>query len=415
MSQTHSKPGPKQRRTLTRHLDGGHVEVGHIELFFDLVYVFAVTQLSHFVLKHPDLFGVLGATVLFLIIWWVWVWMTWATNWLDTDRGPVRLVIFAVMLAGLVMSASIPHAFGEAGLVFVAAVAGTQIGRTLFLAWAVRERPETSRNLIRAPNWMIAAWPRWAAGALPAPKPRLVLWAAAVMMNLTSPLCRFWVPGLGASKTTDFSVSGAHMAERCALFIIIALGEGIIVTGATFAEMKWDGPTIAAFLTAFTGTVAMWWIYFDRGARQGAKHIEHHEDSGRVARDAYTYLHIPIVADRADDDAGDELLLAHPVGHTTPLFVFGAVGGSALFLAGCGAFKRVTGSTPWFPVSHWAGLGLLAAIALWALLGHPGPLAVGVATVAALIGVAVWEWRSFHGGWTDRPPPQVQPKGKITS
>ena len=396
--------------SLLRHTHGGHAAVGYAELFFDLVYVFAVTQLSHFILKHPDVNGVLAGAVLFLTVWWAWVWMTWSTNWLDPERGIVRLLIFLVMLAGLVMGAAIPKAFGAAGFVFVVAAVGTQIVRTAFVAWAVRENRANSRNLTRATLWMVASLPLWIAGALSGPEARMAFWAVAVGMNLLAPFAGFWVPVLGASRTTDFGVSGGHMAERCALFIIIALGEGIIVTGATFADLEWTGTVVAAFVTAFTGTVAMWWIYFDRGARRGSEHIEHHQDSGRIARDAYTYLHIPIVAGIVATAVGDEMLLAHPLGHVEPLFVFGAVGGPAQFLAGVGAFKWRTGSTPFFPMSHLFGLGMLALIALWALFGHPSPLAVGIAVVVALIVVAVWEWRSFHGGWSDKPVPKRRAK-----
>ena len=153
---------------------------------------------------------------------------------------------------------------------------------------------------------------------------------------------------------------------------------------------------------AFLGSVAMWWIYFDRGAERGADHIEHEDDTGRIARGTYTYLHLPIVAGIVVAAVADEMLLAHPDGHLTPVFIATALGGPALFLAGCMVFKRTFAG--FHPLSHMIGLGLFAVAALWAVFLHPSPFALASAGVLILLGVAIWEWRSFHGGWT-RPRP----------
>lgn len=385
---------------------GGHATVGYAELFFDLVYVFAVTQMSHYLLAHHDFINVLQGTVLFLAVWWAWIFMTWATNWLDPERGPVRAMIFLVMLASLVMGAALPKAFAGAGLAFALAYLAMQIGRTSWLVWIMRkEQPVLSRNLLRATIWFVISAPFWIWGALSGPTTQLVLWAIAIGLNFLAPAILFWLPGMGASRTTDFGVSGHHMAERCALLIIIALGEGVLLTGATFAEHEWGGEAVAAFITAFAGSVAMWWVYFDLGSRRGAHHIEHNDDSGRVARDAFTYGHIPIVAGIIIAAVADELVLAHPSGHVEPLFLWTAVGGPATFLAGCMIFKKMTSGRPWFPFSHLVGLGLFALLAVWGLYGHPTPLTLMIGTVIVLAIVAIWEWGSFNGGWIERGVP----------
>lgn len=384
----------------------GHATVGYAELFFDLVYVFAVTQLSHYLLAHHDLAGVLQTLVMFFAVWWAWNYMTWATNCVDPDHPGVRMMIFLVMLASLAMSASLPKAFEEGGMIFALAYLAMQIGRTTWLVWVFRkERPETSRNLMRATLWFIASAPLWIGGALAEPDTRLVLWGIAIGLNYLGPAVLFWVPGIGRSSTTDFGVSGHHMAERCALFLILSLGEGILLTGATFSEMRWDEPTVTAFLTAFAGSVAMWWIYFDLGSRRGAHHIEHHRDSGRVARDAYTYAHVPIVAGIIVAAVADEMMLAHPTGHVEPLFFWTAVGGPALFLAGTMVFKKMTSGRPWWPFSHLVGLGLFALVGLWGWFAHPQPVHLAIASFAVLVVVAIWEWVSFHGGWQARGVP----------
>ena len=107
--------------SLLRNHGGGHAAVSYLELFFDLVYVFAITQLSHFLLEHLTLMGALQTALLFLAVWWAWMYTTWATNLIDPERGPVRFVIAAVMLGSLVMSSALPHAFGAGGLIFALA------------------------------------------------------------------------------------------------------------------------------------------------------------------------------------------------------------------------------------------------------------------------------------------------------
>ena len=139
-----------RRDALVRDVDAGHVAVDFVELFFDLVYVFAITQLSHFLIAHLSWLGLVQTLVLFLAVWWAWVYTTWATNWLDPGRVVVRLMIFGVMLASLAMSASLPDAFGSRGTSFALAYVAIQVGRTLFLTWVMwRARPRLGLTLLR--------------------------------------------------------------------------------------------------------------------------------------------------------------------------------------------------------------------------------------------------------------------------
>jgi low temperature requirement protein LtrA len=125
--------------SLLRARDGhGHARVAFVELFFDLVFVFGITQLSHHLLAHLNVSGLMQTTLLFMAIWWVWIYTTWVTNWLDPERTSVRLLLFALMLAGLVLSTSIPDAFGSQGLAFAGAYVFMQFGRTLFMLWALK-------------------------------------------------------------------------------------------------------------------------------------------------------------------------------------------------------------------------------------------------------------------------------------
>src|SRR3954454_1512165 len=217
-----------------------HSRVTYAELFFDLVFVYAVTQISHTLLAHFTPLGALQVTLLFLAVWWVWVYTSWITNWLNPEKTPVRLLLFGLTLGGLVLSTSIPTAFDGRGLWFAIAYAAMQVGKTVFL-WAstLPSQSLARANAIRITSWLALSAIFWIAGGLAEGPARLVLWAIALVIEYISPAVRFWIPRYGASSVADWVVEGGHMAERCAGFIIIALGESIVVTGATFAELTW--------------------------------------------------------------------------------------------------------------------------------------------------------------------------------
>ena len=348
--------------------------------------------------------GLAEAAVAFAAVWWAWIYTTWFANWLDPERLPVRIMLILVMLASMLMAVALPHAFEDAGLLFAGAYVAIQVGRTLFLTWALsRAEGESGLNMLRAGIWFVASGALWLAGALLAEgADRLAWWLAALAIEYAGPFALFYVPFLGRSSVREWTISGHHMAERCALFIIIALGEGIVVTGATFAGQDMTRDNTLAFLLAFAGSVLMWWIYFDLGAKRGAELIEHHREPGRVARNAYTYLHMPIIPTTIGVAVSDELLLAHPAGHAEKPLVAFTCGGLAIYLLGVGYFKRLANTYGRFPLSHLAGLVLLAALNVWAWLTHLPALTFGALVVAILLVIAVWEWGSFHGGWQER-------------
>src|SRR3954451_3957996 len=295
---------------------GDHVRVTYVELFFDLIFVFAVTQLSHLLLEHLSLLGAFETLLLLLAVWWAWIDTSWVTNWLDPERTPVRALVFALMFAGLLLSASIPHAFDTEALLFAISYATIQIGRSVFVMLATRKLDAPHfRNFQRISAWHVVIGALWIYGASLEGTARLAVWGGTVLFECAGPSVGFLVPGLGRSATLDWKVDGAHMAERCALFVIIALGESILVTGATAAKLPATAQTLAAFLAAFLGSVAMWWIYFNIGAERGSRTFAGSDDPGRVARNVYTYFHIPIIAGIVVCAVADEITIAHPGGH----------------------------------------------------------------------------------------------------
>ncbi|MGE5149633.1 MAG: low temperature requirement protein A, partial [Rhodospirillaceae bacterium] len=188
-----------------------------------------------------------------------------------------------------------------------------------------------------------------------------------------------------------------------------------VVTGATFTDMAWDRHTIEAFAAAFLGCVAMWAIYFNIGAERASHHIATADDPGRLGRSGYTYLHLLIVAGIIVSAVADELALAHSHGHPELKTALVTVGGPALYLLGTGLFKKLT--SPYFPLSHLVGLGLLAALGAASSLFTLLHLAAG--TTAILIAVAVWEFAhgsrsTTTGTWSLRPAPHQASKLPIS-
>ncbi len=385
---------------------GAHAAVSNLELFFDLVYAFAITQISQFVRSHLGLNGLAEAAILFFAMWWAWIYTSWATNWANPDAVPVRLMLIGAMLASLIMAAVLPHAFDGTrdALVFAGAYCTLQIGRTLFVVWAMaKDNPSGSRNLLRIACWFAGSAPLWLGGALVSARgAQFALWSLALAIEYAGPFAFFQVPGLGRSSASDWEISGSHMAERAALFVLIALGEGIVVTGTAFADRAPDMPRDLALIACFAGSVLMWWIYFDTGAERGAHHITHSQDVGRIARNAYTYAHLPIVASVVASAVADALLMAAPAAVASPALIAatgGAVGG---FLGGLALFKRFFSLRGLLPLSHVAGLVLLAGLLGACRFMTFSAIAFTAWCCAVLLVVAIWEWGSFHGGWRER-------------
>jgi low temperature requirement protein LtrA len=364
--------------------------VTFMELFFDLVYVLAVTQLSHLLVEHLDARGAAQTALLLMAVWIAWVYNAWFTNWFDPDRRPVRLVLLGVMLASLLMSASLPDAFGDRGLLFAGAYAAMQVGRTVFVVAALREEPGLRRNFQRVLSWLLAAAVLWLAGGLAHGTARGALWLAALAVDFIAPMVGFFTPGLGRSRTTDWTIAGGHFGERFPLFLILALGESILVTGSVFGELALSASTVAAFVVAFLGSVALWWVYFDRSAEDASGVIAESADPGRLGRSAYTYCHLPMVAGIIVTAVGDELVIAHPGGHASVATTTTVLLGPALFLAGHALFKRVVFGRLSVPRL----LAIVALAGLWPVGPAVSPLLLALVATLVVAAVAVSDTRT---------------------
>ena len=361
-----------------------------VELFFDLVYVFAVTQLSHQLLDHLSVAGVARAAFLLLVVWWAWIYTTWMANWFDPGSSAVRGVLTGVMLASLLMAAALPEAFGERALLFAASYVVLQVGRNAAAAMLLKRRHRLRDVFERLVVWSAASGVLWLAGAALESDQRLMLWAPALALELAAPAAGYWLPGRGRAVTTDYDIEGSHFAERCQVFIIIALGESIVVTGATASAAGLTPTVVLCLVVAFVETAALWWLYFGPTAEQARVTISDCEDPGRLARDAYTYFHLPIVAGIIATAVASNLLIASP--HAVPGGIGAAMilGGPALYLLGESLFGwRMTGE------ANAKRVAVAALLILLVPLGDQVSALVLSLVVASLLpALAVWELRA---------------------
>jgi low temperature requirement protein LtrA len=376
----------------------GAQRVTNIELFFDLVYVYAVTQLSHYLLGHSTVAGALQAGLLLAMVWLVWSYTTWVTNWLDPEQMAVRLLLVVLMLVSLAMSASLPRAFEDLGLWVGGAYAAQQVGRTIFMVIALRGHP-LQANFERILAWCLVSSALALGGGFAHGLARELLWPGAVSVDLAGGLVGFATPWLGRSRTADWTIEGGHFAERCQGFILIALGESIVIIGTTLAGVKSVTPaTVTGFVVAFATSVTLWWLYFDQSAEAAAEKIAHSDDPGRLGRSAYHLIHPVMVAGIIITAAADEKVLSDLDVAANTASAWMILGGPALFLLGHAAFKYVV----WRHVS-WPRLAGIAALALLALASRAIP---ALALAACAAGVVAAGAVTDRISWLSRPAEQ---------
>ncbi len=370
-------------------------------MYFDLVYVFAVTQISHHLLADLSWIGAVQAAFFLVAVYWAWNYTTWMANWFDPETVPVRLVLIYVMLASFLMAVAIPEGAVDLALLFAASYVALQIGRNAFVVW-VTPPGAFNENFRQILAWSILSAPLWVVGGILSGEPRWLLWVAALGLDLAAPLARYWVPRAGATPMSQWEVEGSHFAERFQLFVIIALGESIVLAGVTASGAGLRGPVVVTLGFAFLTSTALWWLYFGQIAASVARRISRSaaDESGQIGRDVYTYLHLPIIAGIVLTAVGVELVIVHPGGelHTAGALV--TLGGPALYLLGLMACAARIGRRPsWSQVA--AVVVLLAAVPLAAHLS--GLLVLIVLTVGLIALVVVDQIRPQLADSTPHP------------
>jgi len=337
-----------------------------LELFFDLVFVFAFTQVTTFFSRDPTWGGLLRGLLILAVLWWAWSSYAWLTNTFDPEEGVVRLVVLSAAAAMVVVSLAVPGAFAADGVVF--GVAYLVVRGLHLVLFTIAGRGD--RDLVRAvlrivPGALLAAILLIVAGFLHG-SAQLAVWLVALVVIYGGGL-------LGHMQ--GWRVSPAHFVERFGLVIIIALGESIVAVGVAARKLPLDAEVIVVALLGFVVAAALWWSYFDWFAYVARSRLA--EATGTVramlARDAFSYLHLPMVAGIFMFAFGLKTALLD-ANHPLPAVpAFALYGGIALYLLAHVAVRLRVGG----------GLGRgrpIAALLLLALL----PLAMNVAAVAAL-------------------------------
>ncbi|RZU75098.1 low temperature requirement protein LtrA [Micromonospora kangleipakensis] len=379
---------------------GGH-RATFLDLFLDLVFVFALFRLSQGLLEHLNWSGAFQTLLLLLAMWRVWTATAVISDRFDSRRPAIPVLVIGCMFGSMVLAAATPKAFGEHGLLFAGAYVAVQIGRSLFLVIVTRG-DKRQRLEIRELFWYGVSAVPWLAGGVVQGWPRGVLWALAVAVDYAAIRFRWPTPRLGRASAVDLSVSGEYLAERYRQFFIIALGELILTTGLAFTSDGFEADRSAAAAVAFTTTVLLWRIYIHRAGEVLDEAVAAAPDPSRVAVSAF-YAHPVMIAGIVAISVGDELIIDHPLEHTPPAWAAVILGGPALFLAGRAileyeVFGRVSRN-------RVAGILVLAAISPATILLPP--VLVAAAAALVLAAVAVSDAARARG----RPPEPPSPPG----
>jgi low temperature requirement protein LtrA len=350
-------------------------EVAPLELFFDLVYVFAIGQLSHQLLAHPTWTGAVQALVLYLAVYAAWAYTTWAVTIVPAEGPRTQRMLLVVMLVGLLMNAAIPRAFDDAGWVFVATYLLIHIGGTVWLLTTGLD-PVNQDHWRRVLVWFAAAAPFWLAGAATTGGARLTWWGAATLIELLGTWTAHPLPGRRLdSRQVPFA--GGHLLERGRLFMIIAFGEAVMTTGAALTTAPQKPMTLLTGSVALAGTVSLFWLFFSRSERV-VRHYERTEDPIRAGRTG-VYSLMASVAGIIAAAAGDERVVAHPAAHagiTTNLLLFG---GPALYI----------GAQTWHAAFLLDDLRRARLVALSALIIGCAATAAAPAYLAAVVAATI--------------------------
>jgi low temperature requirement protein LtrA len=352
------------------------VRVSIAELFFDLVFVLAVTQLSALLVHDLTAAGAARTLFLLLVAWWAWIYTTWTTNWFDADTREVRLVLLAGMLASMFGAISIPDAFGDRAWLLVAGYVGIQSLRNVFAVLHASRDDSLYLPLVRILIWSSWVSGIWVAGAFVDEDTRVALWLVALAADYAGPAVGHWAPGLGRTAPSEWELIPSHFSERIQLFVIIALGESIVAAGVTASGLEITAERMFAVTTAFAITSVLWWLYFDYHAEHVLEVLSQRKhERGRLARDL-SYIHIPLIAGIIIVAVANELVIAHPGETLHGMELATLAAGPILYLLGSLAFKmRVVQARA---VDRLAASGLIggvtllgttvSAIAIWTLV-----------------------------------------------
>ena len=343
-----------------------------LELFFDLVFVLALTQCTALIAGTPTWSGLVQALFVLAVLWWSWGGYAWLTSVVDPEEGAVRIAMFAAMAAFLVAALAVPHAFGDDALVFACAYGVVRVAHIWLFTMASRDDPGLRRSVTGLASSTAIGVTLLVAASFTDGVLQGALWAIAITFDVGVPFLFF---------AEGWKLMPSHFAERYGLIVIIALGESIVSIGVGAHEIV-DGGIIAASVLGVALAAALWWLYFDVIVWLGERRLSEAtpgKQQNELARDSYSLIHFPLVAGIVLAAFGLNKTLVH-VGdplHSVPAAAL--VGGVAMYLLGHVAFR-------WRQVHSLSRQRSLAALA--ALLLYPVALEVpALLTVALVVGI----------------------------
>ncbi|MFF0153703.1 low temperature requirement protein A [Micromonospora sp. NPDC005203] len=389
------KPGQPQRPSL-------------LELFFDLVFVFALNRLSNRLVKEltePRIVLVeAGETLLLLLAFMVlWFVTAWVTDLYDPQRPQLQVLVYTAMLGALVMAVAVPQAFGDRSLAFAGAYVAVHISRGLIIVPMLRGHA-AQRRAAAVLLWFTVSAVPWIAGAIVADLARGLLWTLAIAIDCTALLLLYPAPGSPPIQQ-QWPVLAEYLSERYRQFFIIALGELILTTGSAYSDTSFRhvGPA-TAFAVAFVTTVLLFRVYLFRAGQLLPEAIRAAAEPAHLIRQAFV-AHVLMVAGIVAVAVGYEIVIEHPFGHTDAAWILVVLGGPMLFLIG----RALVEHAVFDRVSHSRIIGALVLAAASPIMIFLPPLAVAVTAVAVLTGIAATDTAHARGRPPERPrPPNSQ-------
>jgi low temperature requirement protein LtrA len=344
-----------------------------LELFFDLVFVLALTQCTTLIAHTPTWEGLLKGLLVLGVLWWSWCGYAWLTSVVDPEEGAVRLAMFAAMGAFLVCALCVPGAFGSEALLFACAYGAVRAAHIVLFLLASREDSELRHSVVGLAGSTALAAGLLLAGAFAGGGAQLGLWGLALALDMGGPFL------FGAE---GWRLAPGHFAERHGLIVIIALGESIVAIGVGARAVIGAG-VIAAAVLGVVIAASLWWAYFDVVAIVAARRLAQARagrERNEIARDSYSYLHLPMVAGIALIAVGMKRTLIDVEGPLHLLPAVALLGGAAMYLLAHVAFR----------LRNMHSLNrrrLLCAVVLLALLpaGAALPALATLAILAALL------------------------------
>jgi low temperature requirement protein LtrA len=348
-------------------------KVTPLELFFDLVFVLALTQVTALMAEDPTWAGLAKGMVILGILWWSWVGYAWLTSVIDPEEGVVRLIFLVAMAALLVIALCVPDAFGDRGLLFAVCYGIVRFAHIALFVVASRDDPDLRKSVKSLAVGTAIGVGLVVIGALLEPTAQGIVWGASLLADMAVPAF------FGAA---GWKLMPEHFAERHGLIIIIALGESIVAIGVGAEHGELDGPVVAAAVLGISLSFALWWLYFDVVALVAQRRLldaRPGRERNEIARDSFTFLHLPMVAGIVLGALGLKKAIEDPQEALKLIPAVALLGGTAIYLLAHVAFR-------WRTVHRFSWQRMIAAVALAVLIA----LATEVdALVTLLVATAV--------------------------